>query len=60
MSLRKETADGTLQITDSAPDFSRMEELYRVMREVGVHRMSTRELEEWSYLMALSLAGKGD
>jgi len=60
MSLRRETADGTLQITDSAPDFDRMEELFRVMSSVGLARMSTRELEEWSYLMAKSLAGKGD
>ena len=60
MSLRKGTKDAMPQTTDSAPDFDRMEELFRVMSSVGLARMSTRELEEWTYLMAESLAGKGD
>lgn len=60
MSLRKETAGAMLSTTDSAPDFDRMDELHRVMSGVGLAGMSTRELEEWSYLMAESLKGKGD
>lgn len=60
MSLRKGTRDATLPITDSVPNFDRMDELYRVMKSVGLAGMSTRELEEWSYLMAESLGGKGD
>lgn len=60
MSLRKGTKDAMPQITDSVPDFARMDELYRAMSSVGLAGMSTRELEEWSYLMAESLGGKGD
>ncbi len=30
------------------------------MNEVGISSMTTRELEEWSYLMAESLEGKGN
>jgi len=60
MSLRKGTKDATLQTTVSAPDFERMDELFEVMRSVGISGMSTRELEEWSFLMAQSLEGKGD
>lgn len=60
MSLRKVTKDATRQTTDSAHDFSRLEELFKIMTDIGVTRMSTGELEEWSYLMARSLEGKGD
>lgn len=49
-----------LPTTGYVPDFNRMDELYLVMRSVGLTGMSTRELEEWSYLMAKSLEGKGD
>ena len=60
MSLRKGIAGDTPQPTAYALDEARMQDLFRVMTEVGVSRMSTKELEEWSYLMAQSLEGKGD
>lgn len=60
MSLRKGTTEDTPQPTAYALDDARMQDLFRVMTEAGVSRMSTRELEEWSYLMAQSLKGKGD
>lgn len=60
MSLRKETKADAPLITGTAHDFSRLEELFKIMTDVGVTRMSTSELEEWSYLMARSLEGKGD
>lgn len=60
MSLRKEIKGATLQTTFTVPDRARMHELFRIMADVGLSRMSTVELEEWSYLMARSLEGKGD
>lgn len=54
MSLRKE-----MQEVELAP-CDRLDELHRIMTDVGLSGMSTRELEEWSYLMAQSLHGKGD
>lgn len=60
MSLRKGTEDGTQQTTVYALDEARMQELFKVMTEVGISRMSTQELEEWTYLVAQSLEGKGD
>ena len=55
MSLRKGTGDDTPPITDYALD-----ELWRKMNDVGILCMATDELEQWSYLMAESLEGKGD
>ena len=60
MSLRKGIEGATLQTTDSAPDFDRMDELFATIQQVGLTGMSTGELEEWTYLMAKSLEGKGD
>jgi hypothetical protein len=60
MSLRKGIEGATLQTTGSAPDFDRMHQLWRTIQQVGLTGMSTGELEEWSYLMAKSLEGKGD
>lgn len=60
MSLRKVIEGVTQPPMDSAPDSARMHELFKIMTEVGLSRMSTRELEEWTYLMAQSLEGKGD
>lgn len=60
MSLRKGTEGATLQTTGSAPDFDRMEELFATIQQVGLTGMSTGELEEWTYLMAKSLEGKGN
>jgi hypothetical protein len=37
-----------------------MQELWDVMNDVGIASMTVNELEEWSYLMAKSLEGKGD
>lgn len=59
MSLRKETLTATRWNTECSDD-ERLQELYHIMNEAGVSAMSTRELEEWSYLMARSLEGKGD
>ena len=55
MSLRKGTTGATPPITDYALD-----ELWRKMNDVGILCMTTDELEQWSYLMAESLEGKGD
>lgn len=60
MSLRKGTKEDTPLTTASAPDGDRLTELFKVMGEVGLSRMSTKELEEWTFLMAESLEGKGD
>lgn len=60
MSLRKATKDATRPTTVSAPEMRRLDELWRIMNDVGITTMSTEELEEWSYLMARSLDGKGD
>lgn len=59
MSLRKETLGATKWNTECTED-ERLQQLYRVMNDAGVSAMSTRELEEWAYLMARSLEGKGD
>lgn len=59
MSLRKETLNATSWSTECTKE-ERLQQLYAIMREAGVSAMSTRELEEWSYLMARSLEGKGD
>ena len=42
----------------SAPD--RLQQLYDQMNDLGVMCMTTEELEEWSFLMAQSLEGKGN
>lgn len=55
MSLRRGTPGATPPTTDCALD-----ELWRKMNDVGIMRMTTDELEQWSYLMAESLEGKGD
>ena len=60
MSLRKVIEGVTHPPMDSAHDRTRMHELFKIMTEVGLTRMSTRELEEWTYLMAKSLEGKGN
>jgi len=60
MSLKQGTAADLPPSTESQDDFHRLRELFEIMTEVGVTRMSTQELEEWSYLMARSLEGKGD
>lgn len=60
MSLRKGTEGVTPPTTGSAPDFDRMDELWHTIQQVGLTRMSTGELEEWTYLMAKSLEGKGN
>jgi len=60
VSLRKETSGATLATTDSVPDFERMDELWHLIQDVGITGMSTSELEEWTYLMARSLEGKGN
>lgn len=39
---------------------ARSQELYDLMRDIGLPSMSTEELEEWSGLVAKSLEGKGD
>lgn len=59
MSLRKETLSATKWSTECTED-ERLQQLYNIMSEAGVSAMSTQELEEWSYLMARSLEGKGD
>lgn len=46
------------EIMVSAPD--RLQQLYDQMNDLGVTCMTTEELEEWSYLMAQSLEGKGN
>lgn len=38
----------------------RLHELFNRMNDLGITLMTTEELEEWSYLMAESLEGKGD
>ena len=58
MSLRKQTVHASHSITGSAPD--RLQQLYDRMNDFGFAGMTTEELEEWSYLMAESLEGKGD
>ena len=55
MSLRRGTRGDTPPTTDCALD-----EMWRKMNDVGILRMTTDELEQWSYLMAESLEGKGD
>jgi len=37
-----------------------MDELWHLIQDVGITGMSTSELEEWTYLMARSLEGKGN
>lgn len=58
MSLRKMTLHASRQITESSPD--RLQQLHNRMNDIGVMCMTTEELEEWSYLMAESLEGKGN
>jgi len=60
MSLKKETREDTPRITVSALEMKRMHELWDVMNDVGLASMTVNELEEWSYLMAKSLEGKGN
>lgn len=61
MSLRRETKVDSLPTTVSSDDADRrFQELWRIMNDVGIPRMTTHELEEWTYLMAESLEGKGD
>lgn len=60
MSLRRGTEAATPPITASAREMGRLLELYKIMNEVGFASMTVNELEEWSYLMAKSLEGKGD
>lgn len=55
MSLRK----GTTGVTPPTTDYA-LDELWRKMNDVGIVCMTTDELEQWSYLMAESLGGKGD
>lgn len=58
MSLRKLTVHASRQTTESSHD--RLQLLHDRMSDIGVMCMTTEELEEWSYLMAESLEGKGD
>lgn len=58
MSLRKMTVHASRQNTASSDD--RLQELHKRMSDFGLTHMTTEELEEWSYLMAQSLEGKGD
>jgi hypothetical protein len=58
MSLRKLTVHASRSAVESMDD--RMQELYSRMNDIGVSCMTTEELEEWSYLMAESLEGKGN
>ena len=58
MSLRKQTVHGSHSTTVSARE--RLQQLYDRMNDFGITHMTTEELEEWSYLMAESLEGKGD
>ena len=58
MSLRNLTVHASRQSAGS-PD-ERLQQLYQQMNDLGVTRMTTEELEEWSFLMAESLEGKGD
>jgi hypothetical protein len=58
MSLRKETKGATPPTTASVLD--RLQQLYDQMNDLGVTCMTTEELEEWSFLMAQSLEGKGN
>lgn len=58
MSLRKMTLHALRQTTESSPD--RLQQLHNRMNDIGVMCMTTEELEEWSYLMAESLEGKGN
>jgi hypothetical protein len=58
MSLRKMTVHVSRQSTASSDE--RLHELHNRMNDIGVACMTTEELEEWSYLMAQSLEGKGD
>jgi hypothetical protein len=60
MSLKRVIEGASQPPMDSTSDGTRMHELFRIMTEVGLSRMSTQELEEWTYLMAQSLEGKGD
>lgn len=58
MSLRKLTVHASRWTTESSDE--RLQQLYDRMNDFGVAGMTTEELEEWSYLMAESLEGKGD
>ena len=60
MSSRRGTEAATPPITASAREMGRLLELWEVMKDVGLASMTVNELEEWSYLMALSLEGKGN
>lgn len=58
MSLRKMTLHASRRSTVSSDERAR--QLLDRMNDIGVACMTTEELEEWSYLMALTLEGKGD
>lgn len=58
MSLRKLTVHASRQTTGSSDE--RLHELFNRMNDFGITLMTTEELEEWSYLMAESLEGKGN
>jgi hypothetical protein len=58
MSLKKEIKIAMPETMVSAPD--RLQQLYDQMNDLGVMCMTTEELEEWSFLMAQSLEGKGN
>jgi hypothetical protein len=58
MSLRNLTVHASRSAIESSDE--RLQELYSRMNDIGVSCMTTEELEEWSYLMAESLEGKGD
>lgn len=58
MSLRKLTVHASR--LDKVSSRERLQELYDRMNDFGVSLMTTEELEEWTYLMAESLEGKGD
>ncbi len=58
MSLRKLTVHASRQTMESPEE--RLHELFNRMNDFGITLMTTEELEEWSYLMAESLEGKGN
>ncbi len=58
MSLRKLTLHASRLTTESSDE--RLHKLHARMNDIGVMGMTTEELEEWTYLMAESLEGKGD
>lgn len=62
MNLKRVTK-GVMPLTTESSiedENERAQFLFDLMRDIGLSAMSTEELEEWTYLMAKSLQGKGN